>query len=179
MTYFFDTYALIEIINGNKNYNWYKEEIIYTSILNVAELWQALLKNFDEEIVRRLYSKLKLQLIEIEEQLILGLEQARDTVMPTVELRKRFKPFVEDELSGLIKGKLAIVAHPGVKNTLKAKPKKSIVLVVGPEGGFVSYELEKFDKLGFKPFNLGERILRVEAVVPYILGKLAIYTPLQ
>jgi len=35
----------------------------------------------------------------IEEQLILGLEQAKDTVMPEVILAKRFKPFVEDELA--------------------------------------------------------------------------------
>ena len=46
------------------------------------------------------------------EQLVLGLEQAKDTVMPEVILKKRFKPFVEDELPALIKGKLALVAHP-------------------------------------------------------------------
>ena len=37
----------------------------------------------------------------IQYELILGLEQARDTVLPEVMLEKRFKPFVEDRLPSL------------------------------------------------------------------------------
>ena len=48
----------------------------------------------------------------LEQQMILGLEQARDTLMPEIHLRKRFKPFVEDELGEIIKGSQALVAHP-------------------------------------------------------------------
>src|SRR5208283_3296222 len=48
----------------------------------------------------------------ITEQLVLGLEQAKDTVMPEVILKKGFKPFVEDELRGLIKGTRVLVTHP-------------------------------------------------------------------
>ena len=33
--------------------------------------------------------------------------------MPEVILKKKFKPFVQDELPALIKGKSALVAHPG------------------------------------------------------------------
>src|SRR5690606_25037435 len=40
----------------------------------------------------------------IREQLILGLEQARDTVLPDVIIEKRFKPFVEDRLPALAAG---------------------------------------------------------------------------
>ncbi len=32
----------------------------------------------------------------LQEQLFLGLEQARDTILPKVEIQRRFKPFVED-----------------------------------------------------------------------------------
>jgi TolB-like protein len=42
-----------------------------------------------------------------------GLSQARDTVLPQVHLRRGFKPFVEDELPGLIAGRRALLAHPG------------------------------------------------------------------
>ena len=48
----------------------------------------------------------------VREQLLLGLEQGGDTVMPTVEMRRRFKPFVEDEMRGLIAETQALVAHP-------------------------------------------------------------------
>ena len=40
----------------------------------------------------------------LEEQLLLGLEQAKDTLMPEIHLRKLFKPFVEDELAEIVKG---------------------------------------------------------------------------
>ena len=49
----------------------------------------------------------------IREQLILGLEQARDTVLPEVIIEKRFKPFVEDQLPQLAAGSLGLVGHPG------------------------------------------------------------------
>ncbi len=46
------------------------------------------------------------------EQLLLGLEQARDTLLPEILTRPLFKPFVEDELPAIIKGTLPLVAHP-------------------------------------------------------------------
>ena len=72
MAFFFDTYALIEIINGNEKYLKYKNEIIYTSLLNVAELWQALLRDFNEAIAKEIYSKMNLAILEIDEKLIIN-----------------------------------------------------------------------------------------------------------
>ncbi len=124
-------------------------------------------------------SALKTQVIT--EQLILGLEQAKDTVMPEVILKKGFKPFVEDELPALIKGKLALVAHPD-KNSAKASlsfpsalsgnPDKDITLIIGPEGGIIDYEIELLKSAGCHPIDLGPRILRTESVLPYVVGKL-------
>ena len=54
----------------------------------------------------------------LEEQLLLGLEQAKDTLMPEIHLRKLFKPFVEDELAEIIKGSQALVAHPITRRAL-------------------------------------------------------------
>jgi len=48
----------------------------------------------------------------IREQLILGLEQARDTVLPEIIIEKRFKPFVEDRLPALAAGSLGLIGHP-------------------------------------------------------------------
>ena len=41
----------------------------------------------------------------IRDKLVLGLEQARDTVLPEVELHPRFRPFVEDALPGMLPGR--------------------------------------------------------------------------
>ena len=49
---------------------------------------------------------------KIHGSLLPGLEQARDTMLPEVHLRRRFKPFVEDELPGWIDSGLGLLAHP-------------------------------------------------------------------
>jgi 16S rRNA (uracil1498-N3)-methyltransferase len=109
---------------------------------------------------------------DIRDQLVLGLEQARDTRLPEVFLRPKFKPFVEDELPQLAAGTLPLVAHPGSVTSCPRGVDRPVTLVIGPEGGFIPYEIEKFLELGFNAVGLGERILRFETVVPAILGRL-------
>jgi RsmE family RNA methyltransferase len=109
---------------------------------------------------------------KLQEQLILGLEQARDTVLPTVSLHQRFKPFVEDELPQLIKGTKAFVAHPGVVKPCPLEVEQALTLAIGPEGGFLPYEVSKLEECGFLPVSLGPRILRVETAVPVLLSRL-------
>jgi len=108
----------------------------------------------------------------IDEFLYLGLEQAKDTIMPEVLLRPLFKPFVEDELPGIIKGSLALVAHPEAEDTCPRGLAQNVTLAIGPEGGFIAYEVEKLSSTGFMPISLGQRPLRVETVVPALLSKL-------
>lgn len=117
-----------------------------------------------------------LQTEKLHEQLILGLEQARDTTLPTVHLHQRFKPFVEDELPLLAEDTKAFVAHPGVTHSCPAEIDQKITLAIGPEGGFIPYEIDKLAECGFLPINLGKRILRVETAVPVLLSRL---TPLS
>jgi len=47
--FFFDSFALIEIIKGNKNYKKYLNEIPITTKLNLMELYYYLLKETNEE----------------------------------------------------------------------------------------------------------------------------------
>ena len=108
----------------------------------------------------------------INHQLLLGLEQALDTMPPEVLLRQRFKPFAEDELPGMIKGSLSLVAHPGAAATCPRDVRGPATLAVGQEGGFVPYEIEKLVSLGFTPVSLGERVLNVETTVPALIGHL-------
>lgn len=48
-TFFFDTYAIIELIKGSKNYEKYKNTSKITSMLNLLELYYSLLLNYDEK----------------------------------------------------------------------------------------------------------------------------------
>ncbi|WP_370277982.1 16S rRNA (uracil(1498)-N(3))-methyltransferase [Pontibacterium sp.] len=113
-----------------------------------------------------------LQPEKIREQLLLGLEQAGDTVMPEVHLRKRFKPFVEDELPAISQDTRALVAHPYHAEPCPAESAEPTTLAIGPEGGFIAYEVEKLKECGFTAIHIGERILRVENAVPVLLARL-------
>lgn len=104
--------------------------------------------------------------------LLEGLAQSVDTVLPRVRQHPLFKPFVEDKLPGLLDGRDALVAHPAAPAPCPREIPCPTTLVVGPEGGFTDYELQKLTATGCAPVNLGPRILRVENAVSRLLGKL-------
>ena len=105
-----------------------------------------------------------------------GLEQAVDTILPTVSVHPRFKAFVEDAISGLATS-LKLIAHPNGRAGLAelasvVSPPKTTLLAIGPEGGWIDYEIAKFQEAGFLPFSLGPRILRVDTAVPAIIAQI-------
>lgn len=106
------------------------------------------------------------------EQIILGLEQARDTVWPEIMQRKRFKPFVEDELGAMSEGSRRLVAHPGSAAACPQGVTEPVSLCIGPEGGFIPYEVDLIRDQGFEAVHFGPRILRTETAIPAILGRL-------
>ncbi|PAU86676.1 16S rRNA (uracil(1498)-N(3))-methyltransferase [Pseudomonas sp. WN033] len=113
-----------------------------------------------------------LQPEQIRHNLLLGLEQARDTVLPQVRIEKRFKPFVEDQLPALLNGKQGLLAHPGPYPACPRAVSQQLLLAIGPEGGWIPYEVDKLCQAGLQPVQLGERILRVETAVTALIGRL-------
>lgn len=105
-------------------------------------------------------------------QRVLGLEQARDTTLPTIELRRFFRPFVEDELPAIAHESLALVAHPSGTTECPRNAAQPVTLAIGPEGGFIEEEIASLQRIGFTPVALGPRILRVETAVAAVIGRL-------
>ena len=108
----------------------------------------------------------------VRDYLIQGLEQARDTVLPVVHCHRRFKPFVEDTLPGMVGDRIALLSHPGPYPPCPGDLVEDTLLVIGPEGGFIPYEVEKLQAAGCQTVTLGPRILRVETALTSVLGRL-------
>ncbi|MDD4101748.1 MAG: RsmE family RNA methyltransferase [Kiritimatiellae bacterium] len=105
--------------------------------------------------------------------LLEGLMQAGLTMMPEVLERRRFKPFIEDELDALFPGTCRLAAHPGIRtaafgNCVSGRP----LLAVGPEGGWSAFELKLLVQHGFQHFSLGERTLRTDTACVALIAVL-------
>jgi RsmE family RNA methyltransferase len=126
----------------------------------------------------------------IEAELRLGLSQARDTILPDVTIERRFRPFIEDRAELVWPAPTRrLVAHPAANRDLSqmmsepdgplesgtsADLRHDIVLAVGPEGGWVPFEVDLLNAHGFEPFTTGPRVLRVDTAIPFLLGQLAL-----
>jgi RsmE family RNA methyltransferase len=105
-------------------------------------------------------------------QAILGLEQAGDTVLPDLRLARLFRPFVEQELPGLVGAGTGLVAHPGSGAPAPRTMPAPITLAIGPEGGWIDAEFDSLCRAGLHPLDLGPRILRTETALAALVGKL-------
>jgi RsmE family RNA methyltransferase len=104
-----------------------------------------------------------------------GMMQAKTTREPRVEIEPLFKPWAEDRAAGFATGALALVAHPVAASPLSSvriAADERVVIVVGPEGGFVPYEVEALESAGFRAVSMGERTLRVETAVVALLSQI-------
>jgi RsmE family RNA methyltransferase len=109
----------------------------------------------------------------LRQELLLGLEQGRDTVLPEVLLRRFFKPFVEDELGAMF-GPARLLLDLAATEPLAdhaPPPSGGVTLAIGPEGGWTRYEAAELERRGFAPVSLGPRPLRVDQAVPFAVGQ--------
>ena len=113
----------------------------------------------------------------IRRELLVGLEQARDTVLPEVIVRRLFEPFVEDELDAFAADRRRLLAHPGEAPPLDGLPGAGggAAIAIGPEPGWTEYEAGELVRRGFAPFTLGPRPLRVEVAVPFAIGQVELW----
>lgn len=123
-----------------------------------------------ERVEKSFWQTPLLKTTAVEENLLLGLEQAKATQMPKVSFYKRW-PDVKSLIVDL-KHQQKVIAHPGPYPQATTLANEPTALAIGPEGGFTEREIAFFQEQGFSGVSLGHRILRVETAVPVLLAKL-------
>ena len=103
---------------------------------------------------------------------MLGLEQARDTILPEVHVERFFQPFIHGRLARLVPRGPRYVAHPGSATPVPRDVAEPAVVAIGPEGGWIERELESFRREGFQEISLGPRPLRVETAVTALIARM-------
>jgi RsmE family RNA methyltransferase len=109
------------------------------------------------------------------EQLLLGLEQAGRTRVPTVLSFPLFRPMVEDSLAGLALPPLRCVGHPTAAvatHELQLPRGAPFALALGPDGGLIPYEVAALAAAGFVPITSGPHPLRTETALAVLWGQL-------
>ena len=108
--------------------------------------------------------------------LIDGLMQAGTSILPTLETRRNFRKFVREELDALWPESRRIVAHPydGVRTFEHSNNPniRTILLAIGPEGGWTDDEVTLLEEHGFARYSLGSRILRTDTATIVLLAQL-------
>ncbi|MCE9614362.1 MAG: 16S rRNA (uracil(1498)-N(3))-methyltransferase [Lentisphaerae bacterium] len=96
-------------------------------------------------------------------RLIEGLEQAGLTRVPDVTVCRQLKPFVEDELEHRFPSTLRLLAHPHAARRIRdvtRAPAEGVLLAIGPEGGWIPFELELLERQHFVAISTGTDPLR-------------------
>lgn len=112
-----------------------------------------------------------LDIATLEQYLLAGLEQSIDSVLPALHVHRGFRPFAEDHLPALSQDRRALLAHPGADSLCPADGDTETLLMIGPEGGFIDYEVALALRAGLHPVSLGSRILRAETALAALLGR--------
>jgi RsmE family RNA methyltransferase len=111
--------------------------------------------------------------------LIEGLQQARDTRLPTVSVHKRFKVLVEDDLDRLLGPAVRLVADPAAtrpageivrQSGVETRLAERVLLAVGPEGGWNDFEMRLLEAHGFQIAGMGPRTLRTDTACIALLA---------
>lgn len=109
-----------------------------------------------------------------------GLMQAGTTAMPTIQVERSFRHYLErgrfeTDFAGQAR---RVVAHPHLESTAvgggaPTLPEVDVpVVAIGPEGGWTDDEVQLLQSHGFTGLSLGPRILRTDTATIAVLAKL-------
>ena len=70
MNLFFDSYAIIEITNGNPKYEKFQGLSVITSVLNIGEIYQLILRKHSKDIADEWFRNFNCEFLEITPEII-------------------------------------------------------------------------------------------------------------
>lgn len=110
--------------------------------------------------------------------LIEGLMQGKFTRLPKVKIFDKFKRFWDEEYNENLfpnfKKSIKLIAHPETTTTIYdnfENTLKNYMIVLGPEGGWIPFEIDYIKSKNFIPINLGTPVLRVENACNAVLSQ--------
>lgn len=131
-----------------------------------------------ERVVKSYLQSIQLSAGAIEHELQLGLEQAADTIPPLLRIHRAWSGFMREEWPRLVeRSRLQLVADTrGTRSVAAVCSEVSlsderVVLIIGPESGWVPAELEAFAAAGARVVTLGGRMLRVEHALTFLVAQ--------
>ena len=106
--YFFDTYAIIELIKGNLKYEFVKDFTIITGVMNLAEVYYALLRSNGKEEANKIIKTIDPTFIKITKEIAIKSSNFRfknkklkmsyvDCIGYTLSLKNNLKFLTGDE----------------------------------------------------------------------------------
>ena len=112
----------------------------------------------------------RVRLEKLQAQAVEATEQSGGTFVPEVTGPLKLKQVVAnwDPTRTLYFCDEAMIGKPSGFADRTAGP---AAILIGPEGGFTDYEVDKFKGIGFEAVHCGERILRVETAVVSLLSQ--------
>ena len=114
--------------------------------------------------------------------LLEGLAQGKFTRIPKVVIHQKFRSFFEDTLIEMEKEldqKKTMKLLPDIESNSKLTEVlrtdiDHLFIAIGPEGGWVPFEIEILEHVGFQRVSLGLWTLRVEHAVTAVLAQIGV-----
>ena len=78
-SYFFDTYALIEILKENANYKRFTTESVTMTIFNLAELYWSVLKDYGPTKADAVFNQYKPSVVDVDDETLKAAMQFKKT----------------------------------------------------------------------------------------------------
>lgn len=118
----------------------------------------------------------------IKDQLVLGMEQGRNPIVPIVEVHTDLKECINELLENPAANQKLLIADTQVapeQNLLSlftnAPLAEHAVLAIGPELGWTQSDRAIFTEYGFEPFSLGANMLRTETAFSAGVAQTALF----